>query len=134
MHSILVGFENDWDVPLKDCAKWNEWNDDLTMKLQPEKLEVMTRSNKRELSPLGLGRIYTLDMAHEDELARPVRYAAKVQYVTKAVDVKKLHTDRRAEVSDFLAGKPTKTGGRSFPRLTRTFGSWSKEALEMLMD
>ena len=134
MHSILVGFENDWKVPLKDCTKWSEWNDDLTMKLQPEKLDVMTRSNKRELSPLGLGRIYTLDMAHEDELARPVRYASKVQYVTKAADVKKLNWTLRGEVSDFLSGKPTKTGGRSYPRLSRTFGSWSQEALGMLMD
>ena len=134
LHSVLVGFDGDWQVPLKECGKWAEWNDDLTMKLVPEKLEVMTRSNKRELSPLGLGRIYTLDMAHEDELARPVRYASKVQYVTKAADVKKLNPTLRSEVSDFLAGKPTRSGGRSYPRLTRTFGSWSKSALEMLMD
>ena len=134
MHSVLVGFENDWNVPLKDCAKWSEWNDDLTMKLVPEKLEVMTRSNKRELSPLGLGRIYTLDVAHEDELARPVRYAAKVSYVTKAMDVKKFNVGLRGEVSDFLAGKPTRTGGRSYPRLARSFGSWSNNPADMLLD
>lgn len=112
----------------------SEWNDDLTMKLQPEKLDVATRSNKRVLSPLGLGRIYTLDVATEDELAQVVRYSAKVQYVTKALDVKKMNRGLTREVSEFLDGKPTRSGGRSFPRLARTFGSWAKYGTEMLMD
>ena len=134
LHSVMFGFEDDWSVPLASSTKMNEWNDDLTMKLQPEKLEVATRSNKRVLSPLGLGRIYTLDVATEDELAQVVRYSAKVQYVTKALDVKKMNGALTKEVSDFLDGKPTKRGGRSYPRLARTFGSWAKYGTEMLLD
>jgi hypothetical protein len=134
LHSVMFGFEDDWAVPLKTSTKVNEWNDDLTMKLQPEKLEVATRSNKRVLAPLGLGRIYTLDVATEDELAQVVKYSAKVQYVTKAADVRKLNPSLKAEVSDFLDGKRTKKGRRSSPRLTRTFGSWAKFGTGMLMD
>eukprot|EP00729_Bicosta_minor_P024839 gene24839-10214_t len=87
MHSVLVGFEDDWKVPLKETTAVREWNDDLTMKLQTEKLENKTRSNKRVLSPLGLGRLYTLDIASEDEMASIARYSAKVEYVTKPVKV-----------------------------------------------
>lgn len=134
MHSVMVGFEEDWEVPLKDCTKFNEWNDDLTMKLIPEKLSVDHRSNKRVLGELGLGRIYTLDMATEDELASAVRYASKVQYVTKAADVRKLNSSLKGEVSDFLAGRKTPKGTSTYPRLSRAFGSWSKEAIGMLMD
>lgn len=134
LHSVMFGFEDDWSVPLATSTKMNEWNDDLTMKLVPDKLEVATRSNKRVLAPLGLGRIYTLDVATKDELAQVVRYSAKVQYVTKAADVKKLNPELKSEVSDFLNGKWTKTLRRSTPRLTRTFGSWSKFGTEMLMD
>jgi hypothetical protein len=134
LHSVMFGFEDDWNVPLKSSTKLSEWNDDLSMKLVPEKLDVATRSNKRVLSPMGLGRIYTLDVATIDELKQIVRYSAKVQYVTKAVDVKKMNPTLKAEVSDFLNGKPTRKGGRSFPRLARTFGSWAKFGTEMLMD
>jgi hypothetical protein len=134
MHSIMVGFEEDWAVPLKTCTKLSEWNDDGTMRLIPEKLPLVHRSNKRVLEPLGLGRIYTLDIATEDELDSAVRYAAKVQYVTKAIDVKKMNGSLKAETSDFLAGKKTKKGSQSFPRLVRSFGSWSKNSIEMLMD
>ena len=134
LHSVMFGFEDDWSVPLASSTKMNEWNDDLTMKLQPEKLEVATRSNKRVFAPLGLGRIYTLDVATEDELAQVVKYSAKVQYVTKAADVRKLNPELRSEVSDFLDGKRTKKGRRSSPRLTRTFGSWAKFGTGMLMD
>jgi hypothetical protein len=134
MHSIMVGFEEDWAVPLKTCTKLSEWNDDGTMRLIPEKLPLMHRSNKRVLEPLGLGRIYTLDIATEDELDSAVRYAAKVQYVTKAIDVRKMNGFLRAETSDFLAGKKTKKGSQSFPRLVRSFGSWSKNSIEMLLD
>lgn len=134
MHSVMFGFEDDWNVPLKHSTKLNEWNDDLTMKLIPEKLEVKTKSNKRVLDPMGLGRIYTLDVATEDELASIVRYSAKVQYVTKQIDVKKMNSSLRAEVSDFLAGKKLKNGRQSFPRLVRNFGSWAKYGTEMLLD
>ena len=134
LHSVMFGFEDDWNVPLKSSTKMSEWNDDLTMKLQPEKLDVATRSNKRVLHPLGLGRIYTLDVATEDELSQIVRYSAKVQYVTKQIDVKKMNTDLRGEVSDFLSGKTLKNGRQSFPRLARAFGSWSKYSTDMLMD
>ena len=134
MHSVMFGFEDDWNVPLKHSTKLNEWNDDLTMKLVPEKLEVKTKSNKRVLSPLGLGRIYTLDVATPDELAAVVRYSAKVQYVTKQIDVKKMNSSLRAEVSDYLAGKKLKNGRSSFPRLARNFGSWAKFGTEMLLD
>lgn len=134
MHSVMFGFEDDWNVPLKDSTKLNEWNDDLTMKLVPEKLEVKTKSNKRVLEPLGLGRIYTLDVATPDELAAVVRYSAKVQYVTKQIDVKKMNHTLRAEVSDYLAGKKLKNGRSSYPRLARNFGSWSKFGTEMLLD
>lgn len=134
MHSIMFGFEEDWKVPLENCSKYSEWNDDGTMKLVPEKLDVVTRSNKRILEPMGLGRIYTLDVATEDELSSIVRYSAKVQYVTKAIDVKKMNPDLRAEVSDYLAGKRLKNGRQSTPRLTRVFGSWSKYGTEMMLD
>ena len=134
LHSVMFGFEDDWKVPLASSTKMNEWNDDLTMKLVPEKLEVATRSNKRVLAPLGLGRIYTLDVATKDELEQVVRYSAKVQYVTKAIDVKKMNKGLTREVSDFLDGRTTKKGTRSYPRLTRTFGSWAKYGTEMLMD
>lgn len=134
MHSVMFGFEDDWNVPLKSSTKLNEWNDDLTMKLQPEKLEVATRSNKRVLSPLGLGRIYTLDVATDDELAAIVKYSAKVQYVTKQIDVRKMNHSLRGEVSDFLAGKTLRSGRQSYPRLARAFGSWAKYGTEMLMD
>jgi hypothetical protein len=134
LHSVMFGFEDDWNVPLRSSTKLSEWNDDLTMKLQPEKLDVATRSNKRVLEPLGLGRIYTLDVATEDELAQVVRYSAKVQYVTKALDVKKMNKGLTREVSDFLDGKTTKSGTRSYPRLARTFGSWAKYGTEMLLD
>jgi hypothetical protein len=134
LHSVMFGFEDDWNVPLRTSTKLAEWNDDLSMKLVPEKLDVATRSNKRVMQPMGLGRIYTLDVATIDELKQIVRYSAKVQYVTKAVDVKKMNPELRSEVSDFLNGKPTRKGGRSFPRLARTFGSWAKFGTEMLMD
>jgi hypothetical protein len=139
MHSVVVGFEDDWNVPLKTCTQWREWNDDLTMKLVPEKVtdrhgRVPNKSNKRVLEPLGLGRIYTLDIAGTHELDSAVRYAAKVQYVTKAIDVKKMNGALRGEVSDFLAGKTLPNGRRSIPRLTRTFGSWSKFGSATLMD
>jgi hypothetical protein len=134
LHSVMFGFEEDWSVPLKESTKLQEWNDDLSMKLVPEKLDVATKSNKRVLSPMGLGRIYTLDVATIDELKQIVRYSAKVQYVTKALDVKKMNRSLVNEVSDFLNGKPTKKGGRSVPRLARTFGSWAKFGTGMLMD
>jgi len=134
LHSVMFAFEDDWSVPLATSTKMNEWNDDLTMKLQPEKLEVATRSNKRVLSPLGLGRIYTLDVATEDEISQIVRYSAKVQYVTKAMDVKKLNPELKSEVSDYLNGTWTKTLNRSTPRLARSFGAWAKFGTEMLLD
>lgn len=134
MHSVMFGFEEDWNVPLKSCTKVSEWNDDLTMRLIPEKLPLMHRSNKRVLEPLGLGRIYTLDVATDDELSAIVKYSAKVQYVTKQIDVKKMNNSLRAEVSDFLAGVKLRNGRQSYPRLARTFGSWSNDAIGMLMD
>ena len=134
MHSVMFGFEDDWAVPLKSCTKQSEWNDDGTMRLMPEKLPLLHKSNKRVLEPLGLGRIYTLDVATKDELSEIVRYSAKVQYVTKALDVKKMNRGLTREVSDFLDGKTTKKGTRSYPRLARTFGSWAKYGTEMLMD
>lgn len=134
LHSVMFGFEEDWKVPLASSTKMQEWNDDLTMKLEPEKLEVATKSNKRVLSPMGLGRIYTLDVATISEMKQIVRYSAKVQYVTKALDVKKMNPDLKSEVSNFLNGKWTKKLNRSTPRLARSFGSWSKFGTEMLMD
>jgi hypothetical protein len=130
----MVGFEEDWNVPLKSCTKTSEWNDDGTMRLIPEKLPLVHKSNKRVLEPMGLGRIYTLDVATEDELESVVRYSSKVQYVTKQIDVKKMNHTLRSEVSDFLAGKRLRTGRMSYPRLARSFGSWSKMSLETLMD
>ena len=138
MHSVLVGFEEDWNVPLKETTAVREWNDDLTMKLQTEKLENKTRSNKRVLEPLGLGRLYTLDIASEDELASIARYSKKVEYVTKPV---KVPDNKLPEVSDFLNGKvnlkDVTFGGitsskstRSIPRLARPFGDWMKNGPE----
>lgn len=138
MHSVLVGFEEDWNVPLKETTAVREWNDDLTMKLQSEKLENKTRSNKRILEPLGLGRLYTLDIASEDELASIARYSKKVEYVTKPV---KVPDNKLPEVSDFLNGKvnlkDVTFGGitsskstRSIPRLARPFGDWMKNGPE----
>ena len=138
MHSVLVGFEEDWNVPLKETSAVREWNDDLTMKLQTEKLENKTRSNKRVLEPLGLGRLYTLDIATQDELASIARYSAKVEYVTKPV---KVPANKLLEVSDFLNGKvnlrDVTFGGitsskvtRSIPRLARPFGDWMKNGPE----
>lgn len=138
MHSVLVGFEEDWNVPLKETSAVREWNDDLTMKLQTEKLENKTRSNKRVLQPLGLGRLYTLDIASSDELASIARYSAKVEYVTKPV---KVPDNKLPEVSDFLNGKVSLKdvtfGGitsskisRSIPRLARPFGDWMKNGPE----
>jgi hypothetical protein len=138
MHSVLVGFEEDWNVPLKETTAVREWNDDLTMKLQTEKLENKTRSNKRILEPLGLGRLYTLDIASEDELASIARYSKKVEYVTKPV---KVPDNKLPEVSDFLNGKvnlkDVTFGGitsskstRSIPRLARPFGDWMKNGPE----
>jgi hypothetical protein len=139
LHSVMFGFEDDWSVPLQQTNKVSEWNDDLTMKLVPEKLtdrhgKQRPKSNKRVMEPLGLGRLYTLDVATIDELKQIVRYSAKVQYVTKALDVKKMNKGLTREVSDFLDGKTTKNGTRSYPRLARTFGSWAKYGTEMLMD
>lgn len=134
LHSVMFGFEDDWNVPLASSTKMSEWNDDLTMKLEPEKLEVATKSNKRVLSPMGLGRIYTLDVATIAEMKQIVRYSAKVQYVTKALDVKKMNPELKSEVSNFLNGKWTKKLKRSTPRLARSFGSWAKYGTEMLMD
>ena len=138
MHSVLVGFEEDWQVPLKETTAVREWNDDLTMMLQTEKLENKTRSNKRILEPLGLGRLYTLDIASEDELASIARYSKKVEYVTKPV---KVPDNKLPEVSDFLNGKvnlkDVTFGGitsskstRSIPRLARPFGDWMKNGPE----
>lgn len=138
MHSVLVGFEEDWNVPLKETSAVREWNDDLTMKLQTEKLENKTRSNKRVLEPLGLGRLYTLDIASPDELASIARYSAKVEYVTKPV---KVPDNKLPEVSDFLNGKVSLKdvtfGGitsskstRTIPRLARPFGDWMKNGPE----
>ena len=104
------------------------------MRLIPEKLPLLHKSNKRVLEPMGLGRIYTLDIATEDELESVVRYSSKVQYVTKQIDVKKMNNTLRAEVSDFLAGKRLSNGRMTYPRLARSFGSWSKMSLETLMD
>jgi len=138
MHSVLVGFEDDWQVPLKETTSVREWNDDLTMMLQTEKLENKTRSNKRILEPLGLGRLYTLDIASEDELASIARYSKKVEYVTKPV---KVPDNKLPEVSDFLNGKvnlkDVTFGGitsskstRSIPRLARPFGDWMRNGPE----
>jgi len=138
MHSVLVGFEDDWQVPLKETTSVREWNDDLTMMLQTEKLENKTRSNKRILDPLGLGRLYTLDIASEDELASIARYSKKVEYVTKPV---KVPDNKLPEVSDFLNGKvnlkDVTFGGitsskstRSIPRLARPFGDWMRNGPE----
>ena len=138
MHSVLVGFEEDWNVPLKETSAVREWNDDLTMMLQTEKLENKTRSNKRILEPLGLGRLYTLDIASADEMASIARYSAKVEYVTKPV---KVPDNKLPEVSDFLNGKvnlkDVTFGGitsskvtRSIPRLARPFGDWMKNGPE----
>jgi len=142
MHSVLVGFEEDWKVPLKETTAVREWNDDLTMKLQTEKLENKSRSNKRVFEPLGLGRLYTLDIASEDELASIARYSKKVEYVTKPV---KVPSNKLSEVSDFLNGvvnsrDVTFTADkvkiastkftRSIPRLARPFGDWMKNGPE----
>ena len=125
MHSVLVGFEEDWNVPLQETTAVREWNDDLTMKLRTEKLENKTRSNKRVLEPLGLGRLYTLDIASDDELASIARYSAKVEYVTKPV---KVPDNKLPEVSTFLklkvslkdvtfGGITSSKSTRSIPRL-----------------
>jgi hypothetical protein len=138
MHSVLVGFAEDWKVPLKETTAVREWNDDLTMKLRTEKLENKSRSNKRVLAPLGLGRLYTLDIASADELATIARYSAKVEYVTKPV---KVPAGKLPEVSDFLNGnvnaKDVTFGGitsskfaRSIPRLARPFGDWMRNGPE----
>ncbi len=142
MHSVLVGFEEDWKVPLKETTSVREWNDDLTMMLQTEKLENKTRSNKRVLEPLGLGRLYTLDIASEDELASIARYSKKVEYVTKPV---KVPDNKLPEVSDFLSGKVNRSDvtftadklsitsskfTRSIPRLARPFGDWMRNGPE----
>lgn len=138
MHSVLVGFEEDWKVPLKETRAVREWNDDLTMKLQVEQLENKSRSNKRVFEPLGLGRLYTLDIATSDEMASIARYSAKVEYVTKPVKVPR---NKLPEVSDFLNGKvnlkDVTFGGitsskatRSIPRLARPFGDWMKNGPE----
>ena len=142
MHSVLVGFAEDWKVPLKETTAVCEWNDDLTMKLRPEKLENKTRSNKRVLEPLGLGRLYTLDIASEDELATIARYSAKVEYVTKPV---KVPAGKLPEVSDFLNGNvdakdvtftedkvsiTSSKFSRSIPRLARPFGDWMRNGPE----
>lgn len=138
MHSVLVGFAEDWKVPLKETTAVREWNDDLTMMLRTEKLENKSRSNKRVLEPLGLGRLYTLDIANDDELASIARYSAKVEYVTKPV---KVPAGKLPEVSDFLNGnvnaKDVTFGGitsskfaRSIPRLARPFGDWMRNGPE----
>ncbi len=132
MHSVLVGFKDDWQVPLKETTKQLEWNDDLTMKLQTEKLENKGRMNKRILEPLGLGRLYTLDIASDDELASIARYSAKVEYVTKPV---KVPEGKLPEVSGFLAGgydhgKERSGHGRHLPRLARPFGDWMRNGPE----
>lgn len=138
MHSVLVGFEEDWQVPLKETRAVREWNDDLSMKLQVEQLENKSRSNKRVFEPLGLGRLYTLDIATPDEMASIARYSAKVEYVTKPVKVPRT---KLPEVSDFLNGKvnlrDVTFGGitsskttRSIPRLARPFGDWMRNGPE----
>lgn len=132
LHSVLVGFDEDWKVPLKDTVQYSEWNDDLTMKLQSEKLEQKPRSNKRILEPLGLGRLYTLDIASADEMASIARYSAKVEYVSKPV---KVPDGKLPEVSGFLAGgwehgKERGGHGRHIPRLARPFGDWMKNGAE----
>jgi hypothetical protein len=132
MHSILVGFSDDWRVPLKNSTAISEWDDDLKMKLQTEKLPNKTRSNKRVLAPLGLGRLYTLDIASDDELASIARYSAKVEYVTKPV---KVPAGKLPEVSGFLAGgydhgKERSGHGRHLPRLARPFGDWMRNGPE----
>jgi len=140
---VLVGFQDDWQVPLKETTKQLEWNDDLTMRLQTEKAENKTRSNKRIFEPLGLGRLYTLDIASADELASIARYSAKVEYVTKPV---KVPEGKLPEVSHFLNGvtsptvvKHTDDQGRRFsnnkytrklPRLARPFGDWMRNGPE----
>jgi len=109
-----------------------EWNDDLTMRLQTEKAENKTKSNKRILEPLGLGRLYTLDIASADELASIARYSSKVEYVTKPV---KVPEGKLPEVSGFLAGgfehgKERSGHGRNLPRLARPFGDWMRNGPE----
>jgi hypothetical protein len=136
MHSVLVGFEEDWNVPLKETSAVLEFNDDLTMMLQTEKLENKAKSNKRILEPLGLGRLYTLDIATPDELATIARYSAKVEYVTKPV---KVPDGKLSEVSDFLAGsfehgKVNSGHGKHLPRLSRPFGDWMKNGAERSFD
>lgn len=132
MHSVLVGFKDDWNVPLKETTKQLEWNDDLTMKLQTEKLKNVGRRNKRVFEPLGLGSVYTLDIASADELASIARYSAKVEYVTKPV---KVPDGKLPEVSGFLAGgydhgKERSGHGRHLPRLARPFGDWMRNGPE----
>ncbi len=143
LHSLVVGFKGELRVPLKETTSHVEWNDDLTMKLQSEKLENKTRSNKRILEPLGLGRLYTWDIASEDELASIARYSAKVEYVTKPV---KVPEGKLPEVTTFLNGvvsSKVKTfrddQGRIFsnnqwtrklPRLSRPFGDWMRNGPE----
>ena len=122
--SNVHSLENKNEYPFTCECGWN--------RLQPEKAENKTRSNKRILEPLGLGRLYTLDIASADELASIARYSAKVEYVTKPV---KVPEGKLPEVSGFLAGgydhgKERSGHGRHLPRLARPFGDWMRNGPE----
>lgn len=112
-HAILVGYEQDIDIPLKQTAI-DDWNDASLLADKKVKNGAST-----DLYRLGFGGIYSLDWAEDYEFEQAIRYASKVAYLTKPI---KAPGEKRSELRKFFNG----TDGGNFPRLSRPIGDWGR--------
>lgn len=111
MHSIMVGYADDMEIPLKDSSR-DIWHDEDLLSQK-----VVDNNASTELYKLGFGGLYSLDWAEKHEFDQAIRYAAKVAYMTKPI---KAPGEKRSELRKFFTGSD---GGTNL-RLSRPFGDW----------
>lgn len=114
-HTIMVGFAEDMNVPLKDCRTYSEKPFEPGENLLDTSLEGKSST---DLYRLGFGGRYTLDWAEPHEFHQAIRYASKVAYMTKPI---KAPGEKRSELRNFFNGK-----NGTLPRLSRPIGDWGR--------
>tara|TARA_B100000683_G_C12485916_1_gene553023 strand:+ start:1729 stop:2427 length:699 start_codon:yes stop_codon:yes gene_type:complete len=112
-HAIVVGYDEDIDIPLKQTSI-DDWHDEELLSKK-----TVTNGASTELYRLGFGGVYSLDWAEEHEFAQSIRYASKVAYMTKPI---KAPREKRGELRRFFNG----TDGGNYPRLSRPIGDWGR--------
>ena len=112
-HAIVVGYDEDIDIPLKQTSI-DDWHDEELLSSK-----TVTNGASTELYRLGFGGVYSLDWAEEHEFAQSIRYASKVAYMTKPI---KAPREKRGELRRFFNG----TDGGNYPRLSRPIGDWGR--------